>query len=271
MEIPVSARARRSLLPCNQTWGGRALLHIHQLNIEDQCGVRRDHAGIPFLPVSQIGRNAKLTFAAHFHSGDAFIPAFDHVARPDAKRERRAAHRAVELFSGREPTGVVNLDLLAVVRLGARAHLDVPILQAGRGFRSIARHLCRPSGCGLLGGSLREGNGASDRTDQDYDDGCLHHSAPFFKSTQVAPRVFLTLARSHRSPPARPWAAARLPPSLAPAAPYENAWRRPRSSPRSHPCSSRTLWCARLCPGWFRPHSEFPPDFSKPGQSETPR
>ena len=79
------------------------------------------------LAVGQFGRDAQLALAADFHAGDTFVPSLDDVAL--AQREVVGLVRvdgAVELLAGGEPSGVVDLDMVAV--LGGRRR--VPTLMS---------------------------------------------------------------------------------------------------------------------------------------------
>src|SRR5207244_256936 len=65
-----------------------ALLHVDQLDVEDQRGVGRDHARRAALAVAERGRDGELALAPHLHPGDALVPALDDVGRADLERER---------------------------------------------------------------------------------------------------------------------------------------------------------------------------------------
>ena len=74
------------------------LLDLEQLDVEDQRGVRRNHAAGAARAVAQSRRNHERALAAHLHAGNAFVPALDHAARAERERERGVAiARAVEL------------------------------------------------------------------------------------------------------------------------------------------------------------------------------
>src|SRR6266403_600658 len=54
-------------------------------------GVGRNHAASAAGAVTERGRNDQGALAAHFHGGDALVPASDHLALPDWKLERLLA------------------------------------------------------------------------------------------------------------------------------------------------------------------------------------
>ena len=92
--------------------------------------------------VAQLGRQRELALAAHLHAGDAAIPALDHLAGPEAERERRPADGGVELLPVREPAGVMHLDRLAADGLRTLAHhqvVDLRLRHARSGWGSTPR------------------------------------------------------------------------------------------------------------------------------------
>jgi hypothetical protein len=57
-----------------------------------QFGVGGDEAAADgFVAVSQVRGDHELAFAAFFHAGDAFVPAFDDLADAEFEGERLAA------------------------------------------------------------------------------------------------------------------------------------------------------------------------------------
>src|SRR2546422_7608677 len=75
-----AARGRSERVPGN----------VQEIDVEDKRGVAGDgpHA---LRPISEIGREDQAPLAARFHRRDTLVPAFDHLACPDFKRERVAA------------------------------------------------------------------------------------------------------------------------------------------------------------------------------------
>ena len=68
------------------------LLHldVEQLELVDQGGVWRNGSRHPPGAVSEVGRNDQAALAAYSHSGDALLPAGDHVA-PGTELKLRAS------------------------------------------------------------------------------------------------------------------------------------------------------------------------------------
>src|SRR5579859_1709008 len=62
-----------------------SLLHIHQFNVEHQSGIGRNGGAGAARAVTQLGRDTQLSLAPDFHSGNAFVPSFNHL--PDAQLE----------------------------------------------------------------------------------------------------------------------------------------------------------------------------------------
>src|SRR5436190_18099129 len=86
------------------------------------------------LAVGQVRGDDELAFAADLHPGDAFIPALDDLPGPELERERPAAiETAVELLAVLERAGVMHLDGVALLRLGAGAGDLVLVLQTAGG------------------------------------------------------------------------------------------------------------------------------------------
>src|SRR6266699_2545769 len=92
----------------------RSSFHSQQLHIKNQSGVRRDYSASALRSIPEIWRDAQLTLAADFHSGDAFVPAFNNLASAERELERMSrAHGAVELLAVGEPSGVVHFNFLS--------------------------------------------------------------------------------------------------------------------------------------------------------------
>src|SRR5215468_8810601 len=131
---------------CEARWRVPSLLNRDQLHIENQSGVRGNHAGVALGPVGKIGRDAELALAAYLHSRDAFVPSFDHVAGAKAEVKGLASDGAVELLAICEPARVVDFHVLTGACFWSGAFLDVPILKAGGSLGAFAGDSGR-SGC----------------------------------------------------------------------------------------------------------------------------
>src|SRR5688572_14468502 len=133
-----SVRAREKLARCYPVCYP-PLLHIEQLDLENQRCVRRNHpAGAP-RAIAELGRDDEHALAADLHAGHALVPALDHPAAAQGKRERPAPARAVELLSAHvlrrrimQPAGVVDLDGLPGNGFVALADHGVGLHQPGR-------------------------------------------------------------------------------------------------------------------------------------------
>src|SRR5258708_4658825 len=66
-------------------------LHVEQLDVEDQRGVRGDDAAGATGSVAELGRNDEGTLAPDLHGGDTLVPARDDSLPADRKFERPAA------------------------------------------------------------------------------------------------------------------------------------------------------------------------------------
>src|SRR5688500_7912896 len=125
MVVPRGVAAQEKLARCYAV-----LLHIQQLDFENQRRIRRNHpAGAP-RAIAELGRDDEQALASDLHAGHALVPALDHPAASQGKRERPAPARAVELLSAlvlrrriMQPAGVVHLD-------------GIP----GNGFLALADH-----------------------------------------------------------------------------------------------------------------------------------
>src|SRR5574343_680915 len=110
-----------------------------QFDVEDQGGVRWNHAAGAARAVAQIGRDDQLAAAAHFHALYAFVPATEHHAGAQGEFERIIAvvagieFRAFAAVVVLQPAGVVHGDVLASFGFGAFAHAQFDVLQAGAG------------------------------------------------------------------------------------------------------------------------------------------
>lgn len=90
--------------------------------------------------VGQFRRDAQLPFAAHLHSGHAFIPSLDDFAVTQCELVGLIGiDGAVEFLARGEPAGVVHFHVVPGFGQGAEADLDVSVLQAGVGFDAVAR------------------------------------------------------------------------------------------------------------------------------------
>src|SRR5690242_4333394 len=98
--MPCTASASSPCGVCIQACmvAAAVLLHVEQLDVEDQVGIRRDRAAA-FRAIAQRGGNDERALAAHLHAGDALIPAGDDHAAAELERERLAADGTVELFA----------------------------------------------------------------------------------------------------------------------------------------------------------------------------
>src|SRR5690606_5959219 len=152
----------------------RGPLHFEEVDLEEQRGVRRDHAAGPAGAVAELGRDHEPAGATDPHAGDALIPAADHVAGAEREAERLAPVLArVELRAGlavlEQPAGVVHRDLLALAGFLATAGDDVLVLESrGEGLewhvvllssrRAAGSGWTCPAGCRrLVGGRHRTG------------------------------------------------------------------------------------------------------------------
>lgn len=70
--------------------GAGMLLHIDELKVEDEHGVR-GNVTIGILTIAERGRNEQRAFTAFLEIRNAFLPAFDH----GVKRKGRAGRRAL--------------------------------------------------------------------------------------------------------------------------------------------------------------------------------
>src|SRR5215831_15736280 len=119
---------------------GTQSLHAHQLHIEDERRIRRDHARVALRAIGEVRRNPQLALAPNLHPRHAFLPALDYVPRPDLELERLTADRAIKLLPVRQPARVVHEHGLPVLRGRAGALADVPVLQAGGSLGPLTGH-----------------------------------------------------------------------------------------------------------------------------------
>src|SRR3954466_1894947 len=121
----------RSGLPHARTAAlGPGLLHV---DVEDQCGVRRDVRRGALAAVGQVGRDDELAAAALAHAGHALGPARDHLAGADLGLERLpgfllALPGAVELLAVAKQHADI-LDRHGVALLGACSLPDDQVLR----------------------------------------------------------------------------------------------------------------------------------------------
>jgi hypothetical protein len=87
-----------------------------QLDVEDQCGVGRDGAGVSTGAVREVRRDGEFYFVADFHAGDAEIPAADDLFRAEDEGEGLVAiDRAVELGAVDQPASIMDGDGFAAL------------------------------------------------------------------------------------------------------------------------------------------------------------
>src|SRR5688500_9694679 len=67
------------------------LTNLQELDVEDQCRIRRDDVTRSFGAVAQRGRDHELPPAAHLHPRHTLVPARDHAAGPEPEFERLVA------------------------------------------------------------------------------------------------------------------------------------------------------------------------------------
>jgi uncharacterized protein with von Willebrand factor type A (vWA) domain len=63
------------------------LLHVRQLDVEDELGVGRNDAARAPGAIAQLRRDNQATLAADAHPGDALVPALDDLAGAQAEGE----------------------------------------------------------------------------------------------------------------------------------------------------------------------------------------
>src|SRR5215207_6625762 len=105
-----------------------SLIDRDKFHIENQSGIRRDHAARAAFPVSKFWRDDQLCLAANLHQRDAFVPAFDHA--PGAKRKcdwLAARNRTVKDLAILKLPSVMHTDHLTCLclRAGTGLHFDV--------------------------------------------------------------------------------------------------------------------------------------------------
>jgi hypothetical protein len=66
------------------------LSDTEQLNIEDQGGIRWNHAASALCAITELGWDGQLSLPSHFHTLDALIPSFDDSPSTQRKRKRLA-------------------------------------------------------------------------------------------------------------------------------------------------------------------------------------
>src|SRR5258706_86413 len=94
---PVSPRKPRSIGPARTPDGAPAparardaLLHVEQLDLEDERGVGRNRT-LAARPIAQIGRDREPALAVHAHALNALVPAADDLALAQDELELRPA------------------------------------------------------------------------------------------------------------------------------------------------------------------------------------
>src|SRR5215471_14933610 len=167
------------------------LLHLQELDVEDQGGVGRDRPGRAAGAIAELWRDRQSPLAADLHAGHALVPAGDDLLGTERKLERLAAiDRAVELLALgaviRQPPGVVHRDLVSGSSDGTVAGLCLGV------FKSVWHlgHLivgCVRSPDGRRDskdGKRQSGAGKSDRYHGFLEPGYATRStAPFLDST----------------------------------------------------------------------------------------
>src|SRR5512139_3944402 len=85
-----------------------------QLNIENQGGIRWNHAASPLCTITELGRNGQLSLPSHFHTLDALVPSLDDASGTQRKRKRLASvHGTVEFLPIFQPACVMHSDGLS--------------------------------------------------------------------------------------------------------------------------------------------------------------
>src|SRR5438034_10615902 len=71
--------------------GGRRSMDAEEFDVEDQRGVRRDHAACTAGAVAHFRRDSELAFPSHLHSGHSLVPTLDDLSCPESELERLSA------------------------------------------------------------------------------------------------------------------------------------------------------------------------------------
>ena len=91
------------------------LVDAEQLDFKDECGVGGNCAGVAVATVAEFWRYREFYFVADLHLRDADIPTGDDLTFSEYEREGFIAiHRAVELFTIGETSGVMDGDGVAL-------------------------------------------------------------------------------------------------------------------------------------------------------------
>src|SRR5688572_2924225 len=110
--------------------------NVQQLHVEDQRGTRRYGRRSARSTVPQICGDDELSPAADLHAGYTLVPTGNDLSRPQRKAEGLVAiAAAVELFTIRQPPGVVHRNGSIGHGLGTLTLGDVLIPQAGWSLR----------------------------------------------------------------------------------------------------------------------------------------
>src|ERR1700682_360487 len=115
--------------------GAPGLLHLEELDVENQGGIRRDRPGGAARAIAELGRDRQCTRAADLHAGDPLVPAGDYLLGAEGELEGLAAvDRAVELLAlgaiVRQPAGVVCRDFVPGFCGGAVTGLGIGVFQS---------------------------------------------------------------------------------------------------------------------------------------------
>src|SRR5690606_6606761 len=95
---PCLSTRRRAAGPGAARRARRSSADLEELDVEDQRGVRRDHAARTARAVALLGRDHEAALAADLHALHALVPTGDHVAGAELEAEEvPAVDGAVEL------------------------------------------------------------------------------------------------------------------------------------------------------------------------------
>src|SRR5258708_25424297 len=123
----------RDAARCREMPRWNRLLHLEQLDVEDQRGVGRDDAGGAPRAVAHGRRDDQAPLPADAHADHTAIPPLNHLPSAQAKLEWLAAvARGVELCAIGEPARIMHRHALSGPRLWAISHERVYVLHAVR-------------------------------------------------------------------------------------------------------------------------------------------